>query len=84
MDIRYTPIKCYRTKVALYIGDFVEDLQKRCGTLEWDGDFNIYYIRPLGGGRIKTQSYIKIEKPYEYKIDTTNVECRRNPRRKKW
>ena len=26
----------------------------------------------------------KIEKLFNYKLDTTNVECRRNPLKKKW
>lgn len=85
MDLeKYTPIKCYKTKVSLYIGDLVKDLQNRCGTLQWDGDFNIYYIKPINGGRIKTQSYIKINEIFDFNIDTTKVECRKNNLKQKW
>ena len=80
----YTPIKCYKTKVALNLGDFVEDMQKRCGILQWDEDFNIYYIKPVNGGKIKTQQFIKIDKLSDFKIDTTKVECRKNHLKKKW
>ena len=59
---KYTPIKCHKTNVALNLGDKVKDLQHRCGTLEWDDCFNQYYIKPIGGGKIKTQQYVKIEK----------------------
>ena len=82
--IKYTPIKCYKTNVALLIGDKVEDLQHRCGTLEWDECFNQYYIKPINGGKIKTTRYVKIEKLFNYKLDTSNIECRRNPLKKKW
>ena len=46
--------------------------------------FNQYYIKPIGGGKIKTQQYVKIEKLFNYKLDTSNIECRRNPLKKKW
>ena len=82
--IKYTPIKCHKTNVALNLGDKVKDLQDRCGTLEWDDCFNQYYIKPIGGGKIKTQQYVKIEKLFNYKLDTSNIECRRNPLKKKW
>ena len=76
--IKETPIKCYKTKVALYIGDKVKDCQGRCGTLEWDDYLNVYYIKPVNGGKIKTQNYIKIDDLFEFSIDTTKVECRKN------
>jgi len=82
--IKYTPIKCYKTNVALYIGDKVKDCQGRYGNLEWDDCFNTYYIKPLDGGKIKTQNYIKVEKIKKFKIDNTKVECRKSPLKKKW
>ncbi len=81
---KYTPIKCYKTNIALKLGDFVEDLQKRCGTLEWCDVFNEYYIKTIDSGKIKTQSYIKIRKPYTYKIDNTRIECRSNYLKQKY
>ena len=80
----YTPIKCYKTNVALNLGDMVRDSQKRCGTLEWDDYCNQYYIRPIEGGKIKTQQYIKIDEIFDYTIDTYKVECRRMHLSKKW
>jgi hypothetical protein len=82
--IKYTPIKCYKTNVALNLGDFVMDCQNRCGTLEWDDYLNQYYIKPIVGGKIKTQNYIKIDKLFNYNIDTTKVECRKNHLKQKW
>ena len=82
--IKYTPIKCYKTNVALLIGDKVMDCQKRCGTLEWDDYCNSYYIKPKDGGKIKTQQYIKIDKLFDYTMDTYKVECRRNYLKQKW
>lgn len=81
---KYTPIKCYRTKNSILLGDLVEDLQGRCGVLSWCEVFNEYYIKTKTGGKIKTRSYIKIKEIYEYKIDTTKVECRRNPNKIKF
>lgn len=81
---KYTPIKCYKTNVALKLGDFVEDLQKRCGTLDWCDTFNEYYIKTIDFGKIKTTRYIKIKKPYAYKLDNTKVECRNNYLKQKW
>jgi hypothetical protein len=82
--IKYTPIKCYKTNVALNLGDKVMDCQKRCGTLEWDDYLNQYYIKTINGGKIKTQQYIKIDKLFDYTIDTSKVECRINPLKQKW
>lgn len=84
MNNKQTPIKCYKTNVALYIDDNVKDLQGRCGTLQWDDCFNHYYIKPKDGGKIKTSQYIKINELFNYSIDTTKVECRKNPLKKKW
>jgi len=81
---KYTPIKCYKTKASLYIGDYVEDLQKRCGTLEWDEDFNIYYIKPIRGGKIKTQQFIKINKLYNYLPEEKKLHCKTNSKKRKW
>jgi len=86
MDLfsKITPIKCYKTKEVLNLGDLVMDCQKRCGTLEWDDYTNQYYIRPIEGGKIKTQNYIKIDKIFDFKIDNTKIECRKNHLKKKW
>ena len=82
--IKYTPIKCYKTNVALLLGDKVKDCQERYGFLDWDECFNSYYIRPENGGKIKTQNYIKVDELKDFKIDTTKVECRKNYLKKKW
>jgi hypothetical protein len=82
--IKQTPIKCCKTNVALFIGDKVKDCQNRCGTLQWDDYNNQYYIRPLNGGKIKTQQYVKIDNFFDFTIDTTKIECRKNPLKKKW
>ena len=81
---RYTPIKCYKTNVPLYLGDKVKDCQGRFGYLSWDDVFNHYYIKPKEGGKIKTQQYIKVDKLEKNTLDTTRVECRRNHLKRKF
>lgn len=81
---KYTPIKCYKTGVALFLGDKVRDCQGRTGILSWDDLFNIYCIVPKEGGKIRTQQYIKIDKLIPNKFDTTRVECRRNHLKRKF
>jgi hypothetical protein len=82
--VKYTPIKCYKTNIALNLGDNVKDLQERCGVLAWDDFYNSYYIKTPDGGKINTIKYVKIDKIFQSKHDNTNVECRRRPARKKW
>jgi len=82
--MKYTPIKCQKTKIPLELGDFVQDPQGRNGTLEWDDYFNQYYIKPKNGGKIKTQTYTKVEVLNDVKVDNTRVECRKNHLKKKW
>ena len=85
MDLeKYTPIKDRLTNEPIFLGDLVENEKGRCGTLVWDDFWNKYIIKTETGGNIYATSYKKIESLYDYKIDTTRVECRRNPYKKKW
>ena len=81
---KFTPIKCKTTGEPLKIGDYVENYQKQCGTLQFDDCFNKYVIKTETGGHINSTVYIKIQKLYEYTIDNTSVECRKNPYKQRW
>ena len=83
-DERYTPIKDRKTKEPILLGDFVENEKGQCGTLIWDDYYNRYLIKSETGGNIYAQTYTKVESLHENKIDTTTVECRRIPNKKKW
>lgn len=80
----YTPILDYKTKEPLKIGDRVENNDKRCGILKFDECFNKYVIKTETGGHLSTTVYVKIPELYDYTIDNTNVECRRNPYKQRW
>lgn len=80
----YTPILDYKTKEPLKIGDKVENYNRQCGVLKFDEIFNKYVIKTDTGGHINSSVYIKIPELYDYEIDVTNVECRKNPNKKKW
>lgn len=82
---KYTPILDCKTKQPLKIGDLVDngdDGYKRCGTLIFDEYRNNYIIKSETGGNIYTKTYRKIERLYDYNIDTNRVECRKDPNRK--
>lgn len=81
---KHTPILDYKTKEPLKIGDRVENNNKQCGVLKFDECFNKYVIKTDTGGHISSTVYIKIPELYDYKIDNTSVECRRNPHKQKW
>jgi hypothetical protein len=81
---RYTPILDYKTKEPLKIGDKVENNNKQCGILHFDDCFNKYVIKTDTGGHISSSVYIKIPELYDYKIDNTKVECRRQPHKQRW
>jgi|BioPla2DNA2_1021312.scaffolds.fasta_scaffold26355_4 hypothetical protein len=78
------------TGVPLRIGDLVEikdDIRgNRCGTLEWDELRQSYMIRSTENGQISIGSIklTKIDKLYDYAVDTTAPECRRFIPDKKW
>lgn len=79
-ESKYTPIKCSKTGVLLKIGDKVEKEEhgnKMCGTLYWDEHFNEYLVKSGESGHFRFRYLNKIEKLYDYHIDTTGVECRR-------
>ena len=84
MEKKYTPIKDRQTKEPIFLGDFVKNERGQCGTLVWDEDFNKYLIKSVHGGNIYANSYEKINSLFDYKIDTTSVECRNSPHKKKW
>jgi len=81
---KYTPILDFKTKEPLKIGDKVENYNKQCGILKFDESFNKYVIKTETGGHINSSVYIKIPELYDYNIDNTSVECRRNPNKKRW
>jgi beta-glucosidase-like glycosyl hydrolase len=79
---KITPFKCSETKEPLFIGDYVEDNEKRCGTLQFDTYINGYVIKTKDGGNIKAKHFTKIKELYNYSIVNANVECRSNNKRK--
>ena len=81
---KYTPIKCALTKEPLKIGDKVEcrGLQNRCGYLYFNELSNRYVIRSEDGGDFYASEFIKINELYDYEIDCTKIECRKNPNKK--
>ena len=81
---KYTPILDYKTKLPLKIGDRVENNNRQCGILKFDECFNKYVIKTDTGGHISSTVYIKIPELYDYKIDNTSVECRKNPHKQRW
>ena len=84
LESNFTPIIDYKTKEPLKLGDRVENNNKQCGILHFDDCFNKYVIKTDTGGHINSTVYIKIPELYNYTIDTTNVECRPRPHKKKW
>jgi len=84
IDEKYTPIKDRKTNEPILLGDLVENEKGQCGTLIWDEYYNRYLIRSETGGNIYSQFYTKIKTLHKNKIDTTKVECRRNPNKKIW
>ena len=84
IEEKYTPIKDRKTKEPILLGDLVENEKGQCGILVWDDYFNRYLIKSESGGNIYAQFYTKIESLHKNNIDTTSVECRRNPNKKKW
>lgn len=83
---KYTPLFCSKTNEPLLIGDFVEDNDKRCGTLQFDDYTKRYVIKGVEGGNIHTTIFIKISALYEFKIDAGRVECRTNDKylKRRW
>lgn len=79
----YTPVKCYKTKEPLKLGDKVKNLKGQCGIMSFDELFNKYFIK-TESGKINTQFFIKINKLFDYQIDNTNIECRKLPNKKLW
>ena len=84
MNKKYTPIKDRETKEPLSLGDLVENEKGQCGVLIWDGYYNRYLIRSESGGNIYAHTYKKIARLKPNNIDTTKVECRKTPNKKKW
>jgi hypothetical protein len=80
----YTPIKCSKTKVALNLGDYVQNERGQCGHLAWDDCFNRYLIRSATGGNVYASTYTKIEELHENTYNSIRTECRRNHLKKKW
>jgi hypothetical protein len=80
----FTPILDFKTKEPLKIGDKVKNLNNQCGILKFDECFNKYVIKTETGGHITSSSYIKIQELFDYTIDTTKVECRPQPHKKRW
>ncbi len=80
---KYTPIKCSETGAPLFLGDKVEinrgQSTSKCGYLEWDDHFNEYLVKPEDGiGHSRGLMCIyKINELYNYKIDTSRIECRK-------
>ena len=83
-EIKYTPIKDRKTKKPIFLGDLVENEKGQCGTLIWDDYINRYLIKSETGGNIYAKSYTRINKLHHNKIDTTLIECRKNPNKKNW
>lgn len=83
---KFTPILDYKTKEPLKIGDRVENYNKQCGILHFDDCFNKYVIKTDTGGHINSTVYIKIPELYDYKIDSSRVECRSSNKflKKRW
>tara|TARA_R110002167_G_scaffold137725_1_gene324817 strand:+ start:157 stop:414 length:258 start_codon:yes stop_codon:yes gene_type:complete len=81
---KYTPIKDRQTKEPIFLGDLVKSEKDLCGTLVWDDYFNRYIIKTEFGGNIYARTYTKIKELKKNNIDTTGVECRKQPNKKLW
>lgn len=85
----WTPIKDVNS-FPLRIGDKIKKVDsivgERCGTLEWDEYRKQYHMRTKDGGSIQigTVNLEKIDELFEFTVDTTKVECRPSPNKKKW
>ena len=84
LENKYTPIKDRLTKEPIFLGDLVENEKGQCGVLVWDDYFNRYIIKTEFGGNIYARTYTKIKELKNNNIDTTSVECRRQPNKKLW
>ena len=81
----FTPILYYVTKEPLKIGDKVENPNSKvCGNLIFCDYNQKYLIKTVTGGNHHTTTFQKINEFYDYKIDSTKIECRRNPYKQKW
>ena len=81
---KYTPILDFNTKEPLMIGDKVKNLKNQCGYLKFDDYMNRYVIEAAEGGHIPANKFIKIDELYDFNIDTSGTECRRQPNKKLW
>lgn len=80
----YTPIKDRLTKKPIFLGDLAENEKGQSGIVAWDDYLNRYILKTIDGGNIYARTYTKINKLHKNYIDTTSVECRRLPNKKKW
>lgn len=81
---KYTPIKDRLTNKPIFLGDFVKSEKNIFGVLTWDDYLNRYIIKTINGGNSYARTFTKVNELKENNIDTTNVECRKNPFKKKW
>lgn len=83
---KHTPLFCAKTNEPLLIGDKVENNNGQCGTLHFDTYTKKYLIKSVGGGNIHTTYFAKIQNLYDYKVDSSRIECRSSDKylKKRW
>ena len=81
---KYTPIKDKVTGDPIQLGDICKNEKGQIGVVIWDEYYNKYLLKSKTGGNLHSITYTKVKKLKSNNIDSTKVECRNNPNKKKW
>lgn len=85
MSDNYTPIKDNITGLPIKLGDICKNEKGYVGIVSWDDYLNRYLLKSESGGNYHSQTYTKVKSiNIGSKPDTSRVECRRFPNKKKW
>lgn len=85
MDLNYTPIKDKITGLPIKLGDLCQNEKGYVGIVAWDDYLNQYILKSESGGNLYSRTYTKVKSiKLGTKPDTTKVECRKQPFKKKW
>lgn len=80
-----TPIKDNVTGLPIKLGDLCKNEKGYIGRVAWDEYFNSYMLKSESGGNLHSRTYTKVKSTKNaLKTDTTKVECRKQPFKKKW
>ena len=84
-NFNYTPIKDKVTGLPIKLGDLCKNEKGYVGVVAWDDYLNQYLLKSPSGGNFYSRTYTKVKHgEVGATPDTTKIECRQKPYKKKW